>query len=147
MLTRAEALAELGQFGPATTQLNRTRTAHGGLAPLATISNRLDFMTALLQERRSELAWENHRFFDLVRVMKVPGDWKTAFAIDVMRAHKVDMMAWTSTMTPPIDAKYAAALNMEPRDLLLPIPQNEIVRSEAMTDADQNCGYGGAPAC
>lgn len=61
-LLYAEALLETGNAGGATTQINDIRT-RAGLPPLAGAAT----MDDLQQEKRVELAFEPHRWFDIVR--------------------------------------------------------------------------------
>ncbi len=65
VLMYGEALNELGQTGQATSFLNQVRT-RAGLAGLSELSQG-DYRLAMEQERRVELAFENHRWFDLIR--------------------------------------------------------------------------------
>ncbi|GAA4406696.1 RagB/SusD family nutrient uptake outer membrane protein [Nibrella viscosa] len=69
LLMLAEAINE--QTGPtaeALDYLNKVRT-RAGLAPLGSDLDKEKFRTAVLKERRVELAFENHRWFDLKRTM------------------------------------------------------------------------------
>lgn len=65
LLMLAEALNEQGKTSEAATYMNQVR-ARAGLAATKA-ANQADFRTALWKERRSELAFENKRWFDLVR--------------------------------------------------------------------------------
>lgn len=66
ILNRAEALARQGQDGPARDLLNQIRS-RAGLAPVAGTLSGSDLVTAILEERQVELAFEGHRWHDLVR--------------------------------------------------------------------------------
>ena len=70
ILMRAEALSRSGQAAAAITELNKIRTrAFGSSAfnyPSATLAD-TDLSTAIENERFKELAFEGHRWFDLVR--------------------------------------------------------------------------------
>ena len=69
LLFLAEALNEQGKTGEAATYLNQVRTRAGlGASPA---SSQAAMRTALYQERRVELAFENKRWFDLVRTGRV----------------------------------------------------------------------------
>ncbi|WP_373516796.1 RagB/SusD family nutrient uptake outer membrane protein [Pricia sp.] len=72
LLFLAEALEEQGQAGEALTYLEQVRTRAGLGAPSG------DLGEAIFRERQVELAFENKRWFDLVR---------TGRAIDVITAH------------------------------------------------------------
>ncbi len=65
LLMHAEAVNELGQTSAAEPFLNQVRL-RAGLAPMEGL-NQGDFRLAVEQERRVELAFEGHRWFDLVR--------------------------------------------------------------------------------
>jgi len=65
ILLYAEALNENGKAGDATTQLNKIRT-RAGLSG-TTASDQGSLRSAIQDERRLELAFEGHRWFDLVR--------------------------------------------------------------------------------
>ncbi len=116
LLMYAEALNEAG--GPtadAFQAINAVRT-RAGLAPLAGL-NYAGLKLAIEKERRIELAFENHRWFDLVR-------WGKAVA--VMNAH---FRAINSRSV------------MQPHQVLLPVPQSQIdVNPSRMC---QNPGYTG----
>ena len=69
LLFLAEALNEQGKTGEAATYLNQVRTRAGlGASPAG---SQAAMRTALYQERRVELAFENKRWFDLVRTGRV----------------------------------------------------------------------------
>lgn len=99
LLMRAEALNELGYAadGESFTLVNQIRT-RAGLEPLtsATVADQAAFRLAIESERRYELAFENHRWFDLVRTDR-------AIAVMNSKGHSI-----------------------QPYQLLLPIPQNQI---------------------
>jgi starch-binding outer membrane protein, SusD/RagB family len=65
LLMQAEALNAQGNSGAAEPLINQVR-ARAGLLPLEGL-NQADMALALEQERRVELAFEGHRWFDLVR--------------------------------------------------------------------------------
>ncbi|MCU0451650.1 MAG: RagB/SusD family nutrient uptake outer membrane protein [Bernardetiaceae bacterium] len=65
LLMYAEAMNETGQTAEAATLLNQVRR-RAGLADLTSLGQ-AEMRLALEQERRVELAFENHRWFDLVR--------------------------------------------------------------------------------
>jgi hypothetical protein len=105
LLMYAEALNEQGFVadGPAFDYLNQVRARAGLPArtavnadPALQVADQAAFRLAVEQERRVELAFENHRWFDLVR---------TGRAIDVMAAH---------------------GIAIEPYQLLYPAPQSQI---------------------
>mgnify|MGYP002777674905 CR=1 FL=1 len=69
LLFLAEALNEQGKTGEAAPFLNQVR-ARAGLAP-TTATSQAAMRNAIYQERRVELAFENKRWFDLVRTGRV----------------------------------------------------------------------------
>ena len=99
ILMQAEALNEAGfPNADAFTLLNRVRSRAGLPAKTSTdtdanlkIASQTEFRTAIAQERRIELAFENHRWFDLIR---------TGQAITVMAAHGIAEKAIKSYVLP-----------------------------------------------
>lgn len=65
LLFLAEALNEQGKTAEAATYMNMVRKRAG--LPNTTATSQADFRTALIKERRVELAFENKRWHDLVR--------------------------------------------------------------------------------
>ena len=65
ILLYAETLNENGSTAPALVELNKIRT-RAGLAN-STATTQATIRTAIADERRLELAFEGHRWFDLVR--------------------------------------------------------------------------------
>ena len=86
LLMLAEALLEQGNAAEGLTYVNEVR-ARAGLDGLAALTEE-----ALWQERRVELAFENHRWFDLVR-------W--GIAEETMRAHGEQQKALKPGIIPP----------------------------------------------
>ncbi len=113
LLMYAEVLNETGQTTQALPFLNRVRT-RAGLAP-ATVTSQADMRLAIEQERRVELAFEGHRWFDLVR---------------------------TGRALPILQAKAAAIgikTNLTANNLIWPIPQSQIDINPSKIK--QNPGY------
>jgi len=79
LLMLAESLNEQGQSGAALPFLNQVRQ-RAGVAPAVT-ADQSSLRDTIAHERRVELAFENHRWFDLVR---------TGQAIPVLTAYGVD---------------------------------------------------------
>lgn len=110
LLMWAEALNELGQTAQAEIPLNQVRQ-RAGLPVISNLSK--DAMRAkILHERRMELAFEGHWWFDLIRINN------GQYALDFLHA---------------LGKSNAAA-----KHLLLPIPRKEI---EANPNLTQNPGY------
>lgn len=111
LLMWAESLNELGQTLAAEAPLNLVR-ARAGLPNITPGLSQDDFRTAVLHERRMELAFEGQRWFDLIRINN--GQWGLDFL------HSIGKTNATS------------------KNLLLPIPQQEI---DANPNLKQNPGY------
>jgi hypothetical protein len=114
LLLKAEALNELGDFSGAAELVDQVR-ARVDLDP-TTASNQAAMRLAIEKERRLELAFEGHRWFDLKR---------TGRAIDVMNA-----------VTDGAGNSLGYQLNEQ--KLVWPIPQAERDRNLKLT---QNPGY------
>lgn len=101
LLMQAEALNEQGQTAAALVPLNQVRRRAG--LPERTGLSQADFRLAVEQERRVELAFENHRWFDLVR---------------------------TNRLVPVLTA---SRLPVKETNRLYPIPQREIDLNKALS--------------
>ncbi|RYC67956.1 RagB/SusD family nutrient uptake outer membrane protein [Spirosoma sordidisoli] len=113
LLLYAEALNETGRTAEALPLLNRVRK-RVGLADKTALSQ-ADMRLALEQERRVELAFEGHRWFDLVR---------------------------TGRALPVLQAKAAAIgikTNLTQNNLVFPVPQSQIDINPSKIS--QNPGY------
>ena len=66
LLMKAEALNELGRTEEAQGPLNIVR-ARAGLGPVTT-ANKAEMKKIIIHERRMELAFEGHRWFDMIRI-------------------------------------------------------------------------------
>jgi hypothetical protein len=107
---KSEALNELGETVRAQVPLNKVR-ARAGLSPVNTTSKE-ELKEIIIHERRMELAFEGHRWFDLIRIDN--GDYAVQFF------------------------KSIGKMNVTKERLLYPIPQDEIDDNPAMI---QNPGY------
>lgn len=131
LLMLAEVINEQGyQPGRPFELLNMVRTRAGlpELSP-AEVSNQESFRNALAQERRVELAFENHRWFDLARTGK---------AIEVMTAFGIKEIADPTLIPPDFIAYGPQSFIITTEKLLYPIPVNELDLNPNMT---QNPGY------
>lgn len=92
--------------------LDRLRT-RAGLQPLVrgSITTQALLRLVIEKERRLELAFENHRWYDLVRTGK---------AVEVMNAHGINERILKPTVIRP------SAFNVTQNNLLLPIPQQDV---------------------
>jgi hypothetical protein len=111
---KAEALVKAGEISEAMSLVNQVR-ARVNLAPKSA-SNAEDADAIIANERRLELAFEGHRWFDLVRTGK---------AIEVMNAQKDG-------------SGNNLNYNVQPYRLILPIPQGQIDLNPLLT---QNPNY------
>jgi len=107
LLMLAEAQHEAGTGDPYQ-NLNPVRQ-RAGLPPLSGLSPD-DLRDAIAKEQRVEVAFENHRWYQLLRTGK---------AQEVMNAHGVNEKARLTRLS-------SAAYNVQPFRLLFPIPQREI---------------------
>lgn len=131
ILMLAEAINEQGyRTGEPFDLLNQVRN-RAGLHSLTSINvpNQTIFRDTLLHERRVELAFENHRWFDLLRTGK---------AIEVMTAYgKVEMANPTTPVRPMVpydDNSY----KIDTHNLVYPIPVDELNKAPNLV---QNPGY------
>ncbi len=120
LLLLAECLNNQGQPSQALPYLNDVRK-RAGLADVTT-TDQSQLSDIIAHERRVELAFENHRWLDLVRTDK---------AIEVMNAFGVKMKAKYSYL---LDRAY----QVNEDKLILPIPQTELTLNDQL---DQNPGY------
>lgn len=118
LLLYAEALAESGQIPEALIPLNEVRQ-RAGLAALQGLTQP-DLRLAIEQERRVELCFEGHRWFDLLR---------TGRMVEVMTAYKEKYK----------DSGYLVnTYDVSPHRALFPIPNRE---RSLNPDLIQNPGY------
>jgi hypothetical protein len=110
LLMKAEALNELGQTQAAQTPLNKVRT-RAGLSGITTTDAAV-MKEAIIKERRIELAFEGHRWFDLIRIDN--GDYAVRYFNSIGKT------------------------NVTKDRLLWPIPQAEIDDNRLIL---QNSGY------
>jgi len=149
LLMKAEALGYDGSANGESVQLiNRVRERAGALdygnntdftirfyKYPATGTYALDdaesFRQALLHERRIELAFENQRYFDILRQPD---------ATDIIKQHFANEFdSHYSEITPPISLATLQS-NVTTQRLILPIPQKEIDKNDQI-DIGQNDGY------
>ena len=128
LLLYAEILAQDGNHGIANGPVNEIRT-RAGLGNIGPFSSKEEALDAVYAERRLELAFENHRWFDLLRMNKSYNNPNKA--IEVLKQHTfIDY--WDSFYDQysieqkPIESDYRT------ERLLLPIPQWEIDTNNEM---------------
>ena len=123
LLLLAEAQNEQGKSGLALTSLNAVRErAFGDASHNITTTDQTALRTAIAHERRVELAFENHRWFDLLR---------TGTAVDVMTAFGTQI----KQLHPYLPAN---TFNIQPYRLLYPIPFSQTGLNPQL---QQNPGY------
>lgn len=130
LLMLAEAINE--QSGPnaeAYGYLNQVRE-RAGLLPVSGLSQD-EFRTVLLHERRIELAFENHRWFDLRRT------FSTAELVSFLNAHGAVERANPTTPRGSIEFS-ADDYVFEAFEVLFPIPERELLVNPKL---EQNQGY------
>lgn len=129
VLLYAEVLAQDGGHVNAHTYVNQIR-ARAGLSAVGPFATNTEALDAVYAERRLELAFENQRWFDLLRMNKSYNDPNKA--VDIMKKH-VFVTDW--------ELLYSKYNPIQPPDqrffnnfrLLLPIPQSEIDTNNEMT--------------
>lgn len=120
-LMLAEALNEQSQSAAALPYLNNVRERAG--LPDVTITDQTQLRDTIAHERRVELAFENHRWFDLVR---------TGQAIPVMTAYGIKQKATYSYLLP-------TSYNVTQNKMIYAIPFRE--NQVNPTGLWQNLGY------
>ncbi|MBD8388748.1 RagB/SusD family nutrient uptake outer membrane protein [Dysgonomonas sp. BGC7] len=129
LLMLAEILNEKEGHAAALPLVNEVRSVHGNLPALSMINNQDDCRLAIEKERRVEFAFENQRFFDLVRTKR---------AVDVLNnqfytTDKAFYTRYKETAPKPGEV-------VKEWQLLLPIPQREIDTNNKVV-ITQNYGY------
>jgi len=111
-------MAEAQGFPAGLVYLNQTRI-RAGLTALdaTTVPDQNAFITELLKERRMEFAFENQRFFDLVRLNSL---------LPVMKAYYASEYVSHYSKYKPIITLAALQARITENKKLLPIPQREI---------------------
>jgi hypothetical protein len=120
LLMLAESLNEQGKSGDALPYLNQVRVRAGLTG--STETNQAALRDVIAHERRVELSFENHRWFDLIR---------TGNAISVMTAYGVKQKQNFSYLLP-------ASYNVTKERLIYAIPFSELQYNPLL---DQNPGY------
>lgn len=126
LLMLAEAYNELGSTAQALEYLNEVRTRVDGLEAyaLSEVDSYFEFKIALEEERRVEFAFENQRWFDLLR---------TGRALTVMNQHFNAEFQYNDPDDPE-----SPVTPIEEWQLVLPIPQYAI---DLNPNIAQNIGY------
>ncbi|PQV48844.1 SusD-like starch-binding protein associating with outer membrane [Jejuia pallidilutea] len=108
-LMLAECLAQTGSYQAGIDIINNEIRPRTGVAAPVTATSQEDALEKIAVERRLELAFENHRWFDLLRTGK---------AVETMKAHGEDQMALKPHLTD--------GLEYENIRTLLAIPFNQV---------------------
>ncbi|GGG75184.1 membrane protein [Parapedobacter pyrenivorans] len=122
LLLLAECLNENGKSADAPELINQVRKRAGAALPSVNATGYEELKAVIAQERRVELAFENHRWHDLVR---------TGQAIDVMNAHGERIKNQYNYI---VDNAY----QVTPERLIFPIPYLEMQLNDQL---EQNPGY------
>ncbi|MDQ1296927.1 MAG: RagB/SusD family nutrient uptake outer membrane protein [Bacteroidota bacterium] len=135
VLLYAEILAQDGNYSTAHSQVNiiRDRAGIANMQPFTSPEMALD---SVYQERRLELAFENQRWFDLLRMQKSYNNVNKPMDILIQHTFHTDSILYTAFNPLPVPdiANYVNA------HLLLPVPQTEIDTNNEMV-IPQNDGY------
>ena len=117
-LLHAEALACTGDLAGATKLVNEIRK-RAGIKEIKQPANQEDMITAILDERRLELAFEGHRFFDLVR-------------------HGLERAKAVHDSMNEKDEYWQTRLPLTQESILMPVPQTALDDNPSLV---QNPGY------
>jgi hypothetical protein len=135
ILLYAEILAQDGGYAVAHNQVNLIRN-RAGLSNMAAFESPKMALDSVYYERRLELAFENHRWFDLLRMQKSYNNEN--MPMDILKQHTfhTDSILYSSFNPLPVpdESNYINA------HLLLPIPQTEIDTNNEIA-IPQNPGY------
>jgi starch-binding outer membrane protein, SusD/RagB family len=129
VLLYAELLAQ-DPAGVATAhvEVNKVR-ARAGVAPLPAFTSTTEALDAVYKERRLELAFENQRWYDLLRMNKSYNDSDKAMSILKTHHFTTDWALLYSKYSPILPPNESFFINDR---LLLPIPQTEIDTNNEM---------------
>lgn len=136
ILLYAEILAQDGNHATAHNFVNLTR-ARAGLPPIAPFQSKIEALDGVYAERRLELAFENQRWFDLLRMNQSYDDPNKAIRILQKHVFETDWDVLYSKYNPipPPEIRF-----FNNHRLLLPIPQTEIDTNNEMV-IPQNTDY------
>lgn len=125
-------LAEAEGYPNGIQYINQIKTRAGLPAVTAGVNDQALFEAELLKERRLEFAYENQRFFDLVRLNAL---------IPVVKAYYAsEYSAHYAKYPKPVATLAELQARLTPEKQLLPIPQREIDTNNEI-DILQNLGY------
>ncbi len=130
LLNYAEAMYHLGDEATAREYVNKIRSRQSVMMPLVTESGEA-LLKRIRHERRIELVFEEHRFFDVRR-------WKIAMETENEDAKKMVITRNPTTGAKTYKVEVFQARAFKERNYLVPIPQSEIERNGKL---EQNPGY------
>lgn len=129
LLNYAEACIGLGEEAEARQVMNLIRH-RAGMPDVPPDESGEALLARYRNERRIELAFEEHRFFDARRWMIAPDVFgRDLTGVKIERKLNADHVTHTSVFTPGIVIQNRAWKN---RNYFLPIPQSEILKSSAL---------------
>lgn len=136
VLLYAEILAQNGSHATAHTYVNQIRS-RAGLTGIGPFGSKIEALDAVYAERRLEFAFENQRWFDLLRMAKSYDNPNKALEIMIKHTFVTDWELNYSKYNPiqPPEQRFYIK-----ERLLLPIPQTEIDTNNEMKIA-QNDTY------
>ncbi len=122
VLLYAEILAQDGNHASAHTYVNKIRS-RAGLADASPYGSKIEALDAVYAERRLELAFENQRWFDLLRMGKSYDNPNKPLEIMIQHTFVTDWVNAYSKYNPiqPPEQRFYIK-----ERLILPIPQTEI---------------------
>jgi len=121
LLWYAEALNEVGKTSQAYSYVNKVRK-RAGLNGLTTGMSQSQFRTAVYHEERVESAFEDHRWFQLIR---------TGRAVNVMNANGTEQKTYQTWLSP-------ASYDVQKYKLLYPLPIHD---TQLNANLKQNPGW------
>ncbi|MDX9748335.1 MAG: RagB/SusD family nutrient uptake outer membrane protein [Paludibacter sp.] len=136
VLLYAEVLAQDGNHATAHTYVNQIRN-RAGASPVAAYGSKNEALDGVYTERRLELAFENQRWFDLLRMNKSYNDPNKAVTIMKKHVFETDWEVLYSKYNPIQPPEERFFINAR---LILPIPQSEIDTNNEM-EITQNEDY------
>ncbi len=136
ILLHAEIMAQDGNFALAHIDVNKIR-ARAGIAQLLPFTSPTAALDAVYKERRLEFAFEDQRWFDLLRMNTSYGDPEKAISILKTSVFVTDwavLYSLYNPIVPPTQNYFTTGR------LLLPIPQQEIDSNDKIK-IPQNADY------
>lgn len=129
-LNKAEAYGRKGQLAKAIEYMNKTRTTHGKLPELETSASVEDFWKYYKIERRVELAWEDDRYWSLIRWARA----ENATSVPELNGYKLHALDMQSDgIANFVESTYTVDMRFEvPKRFFFPVPDSEIRLNEKL---------------